>query len=214
MRSEWRIWPDLLRRSWRTASGAKAHVLYQLLGGERVEQDDGIRGPKEFTYIEFPDDKTRPYYVIECDHTGPDLTPRIVAVHVIARDPLREVRPSDLRELRLDDAVEAAAERAFSQAAMTGEKMCGPADLSDRPPTEAPIRQRVQGLRTRNRRGVTLSMLKEVAETYRTALKTGAPTKAVREHFSVSPATASTYVRKAREAGLDMGSHEGQEQQR
>jgi hypothetical protein len=47
-------------------------------------------------------------------------------------------------------------------------------------------------------------MLAEVARVYRENLPTGAPTKAVAEHFGLAPSTASLYVKRAREAELDM----------
>ena len=50
------------------------------------------------------------------------------------------------------------------------------------------------------RRWITDELLAEVADVYRA--NPDAPTKAVREHFQISPANASRYVKQARERGL------------
>jgi len=52
-----------------------------------------------------------------------------------------------------------------------------------------------------DRRKLSEPVLGEVADVYEAGKATGAPTKAVREHFGIAPSTASLYVRKARDAG-------------
>lgn len=42
---------------------------------------------------------------------------------------------------------------------------------------------------------------------YRENLESGSPTKAVSEHFGKASSTASVYVKRAREAGKDLGDH-------
>jgi transposase len=52
---------------------------------------------------------------------------------------------------------------------------------------------------------VTDATLDEVANVYREHAGGGAPTKAVAEHFAVADSTASLYLRRARDAGKDLG---------
>lgn len=59
------------------------------------------------------------------------------------------------------------------------------------------------------RRRITPEFLAEVAEVYRGALDTGAPTVAVKDHFNVSHSTAARYVDKARKGGLLGGAKQG-----
>ena len=66
------------------------------------------------------------------------------------------------------------------------------------------MRRTIRGLRQRARRKITPQVLAEVSQVYRENLSTGAPTKAVAEHFGLAPSTASLYVKRARAAGLDM----------
>jgi hypothetical protein len=55
------------------------------------------------------------------------------------------------------------------------------------------------------RRKVTPDLLAQVANVYRANRPSGKPTTAVREHFDLAESTASLYVKRARDAGLDMG---------
>ena len=107
MRSQWVEWPDPRTMTWAVAGGT-AHVVCQMFGGERVENDDGSWTPREFTYVEMPSDATAPYFVMECEYSPHDLVPRIMTIQVIQRDPSREVRSTDLRHIHLKDALEQA----------------------------------------------------------------------------------------------------------
>jgi hypothetical protein len=100
----------VVRRDASRVEGARrtAYVVYPLLAGDHVEHDDGSVSPVQFTYAEFPDDKTLPYTVVECEHSAHDHVPRVMAVHVIHRDPALEVRGKDLQLVRLGDVVEEA----------------------------------------------------------------------------------------------------------
>ena len=113
----------------------------------------------------------------------------------------KEVRPLDLRTLRLSKAVDAAIEHAFKMPVrVQADDLTEPLDLATQPPTDqqAPA---AKGLRHRSRRRITPELLQEVASIYLADCR-GAPTEAVREHYVVSPAQASTYVRLAKEAGF------------
>jgi hypothetical protein len=77
-----------------------------------------------------------------------------------------------------------------------------PADEALVDSTAPPSRTTYRGLRAGNRRKMTHQVLREVADVYTAAVVTGAPTKAVTEHFGPAPSTASLYVKTARDAGL------------
>ena len=206
MRSAWRQWPDEMRYSWTTTDGSTAYVVFPLLSEGRVEHDNGTRSPKQFTYLEFPKDPDAPYYVVECDHPGPDFRPRIISVQVVARENGPEVRSSDLRALHLNDAIEEALMRASTRLRTVREDATlAPSDLENLPPNDTAAHRTIKGLRKRVRRSITPGHLAEVARVYRENRPTGAPTKAVREHFHVSAATASNWVKSARDAQYDMG---------
>lgn len=69
------------------------------------------------------------------------------------------------------------------------------------PPDVGPLRERLE--RSRRNRKITRTFLEEVAKIYRANSGPGGkPTKAVREHFAASERQASTYVQRARQAGL------------
>lgn len=198
MRSQYRQWNDEMRISF-PVPGGQGHVLYSLFAGERVQNDDGSWTPKEFTYVEFPTKKELPYFVMECEH-GADLAPRIVAFQVIAQDPARDVQSVDLRRVRLEDALELAWTRATHWPSVVTDGL--PAQDVKAELTREPSRRLLRGLRSQSRRKITRSVHAEVARVYRQNLQTGAPTKAVAEHFDVQPSTASLYVKRAREAGV------------
>lgn len=197
MRSEWRPWTDPITISWPVAAGI-AHVTFSLIAGSRVENDDGTWTPIEFTYVEMPTDKNLPYVVLECEY-GDDLVPRIMAVHVIRRDERREVRSSDLRGLRLEDALEEAWLKVTRRPQLLTDDIA--ATPADAVPMDSP-RQTLRGLRRQNRRKITNDTHVEVARIYRENLPSGAPTKAVAGHFGLAASTASLYVKRARDAGL------------
>ena len=202
MRSEWRQWNPAVRRSWRVGT-ATAHVIYPMTG-ERVQQDDGTLTPMEFTYVEIPDDPDSSYYVVECSHRRDDLVPMIIAVHVVqGSERGRDVSSADLRRLDLELAIRNAWKTASHQPERSIEG--GLEDLARQAPSEITLTRSISGLRKKARERVTPERLAAIADVYRTARPKGAPTKAVSEHFNFPTSTASLYVRRARQAGLDMG---------
>jgi hypothetical protein len=202
MRSEWRRWSSEIRINWSVAGG-NAYAVYPLLGGDVVENDDGTWSPVEFTYVELPSDTSRPYFVVECEYSPDDLAPRVMALHVIRRDPLREVRSSDLRSINLHDAIESAWTRVSRRPAIVQNGDVDVAQALEATHNQE-MRSTLKGLRRQARRRITDSMLDEVADVYRRHLGSGAPTKAVKEHFGIAESTASLYVKRARDAGKQM----------
>lgn len=197
MRSLYQRWSDEMRISF-PVPGGQGHVLYSLLTGERVQNADGSWTPKEFTYVEFPSKSALPYFVMECEH-GADLAPRILAFQVIAQDPARDVQSVDLRRVRLEDALELAWTHATRWPSVVTDGLLAQEVKAEL--TREPSRRLLRGLRSQSRRKITGSVHAEVAQVYREHLETGAPTRAVAEHFDVQPSTASLYVKRAREAG-------------
>lgn len=200
MRSQWRLWPDPMRISWQVPGGV-GHVTYSLFAGARVEHDDGSWSPKEFTYVEMPTDAHLPYYVLECEY-GDDLVPRIMSVQVVQRDPRREVRSVDLRPLRIEDALEEAWLKVTRRpTVVTDGSTSNPAEALSANLEPAQQRKMLRGLRAPDRRRITPDVHAEVARVYRANIASGAPVKAVAEHFAVATSTAFLYVRRARENG-------------
>ena len=200
MRSEWRQWPDPMDIAWPVAGG-QAHVVFPLFSGDRVEHDDGTWTPAEFTYVEMPTDAKLPYFVVECGY-GEDQVPRIIAVQAIQRDPAREVRSSDLRRLRLEDALEAAWLKVTRQPAVVADEAGRkPMELLQTTIRQDQRRKTLRGLRTNDRRKITPDVHNEVARIYVENTASGAPTRAVAEHFGIASSTASLYVKRARAAG-------------
>ena len=206
MRSRFVLWPDERRRTMPIVGG-EAYVVFPM-SGETVKHDDGTLSPVEFTYVEAPDDPLSPMYVVECEYDETEL-PRINAVHVVRRPPNgREVRSVDLRRLRsLEEVIEDAwGQASFHPLTFLGDTMDEVTVSMERALAAQPaeMKRAIRGLRQRSRRKITPQVLAEVAEVYREHLSTGAPTKAVGEHFGLAPSTASLYVKRARAAGLDM----------
>jgi hypothetical protein len=205
MRGRFAVWPDASKRT-APVVGGEAYVVYPM-SGARVEHDDGTVSPVEFTYVETPDDPLLPMYVVECTH-GEDSLPRIDAVHVVRRPDGREVRSVDLRRLRpLEELIEDAWDMAsFRPLLFIGDTEHEVQVSMDRALATEPaeMRKTIRGLRQKARRTITPKVLAEVARIYREHLSTGAPTKAVAEHFGIAPSTASLYVKRARDAALDM----------
>ena len=199
MRSEWRQWPDAVTRTWSVSEGT-AHVVARMLSGEAVENGDGSRTPREFTYIEMPTKPELPYYVMECAY-GDDLVPRVMALQAIQRAPEREVRSADLRRIRVEDALEQAWLHVTFQPAIVAPSGASPADLLPIRHDPDDRRRTYRGLRSQNRRKITDTTHAEVARVYAEGLVTGAPTRAVRQHFDIAESTASLYVKRARDAG-------------
>lgn len=199
MRSEWREWPDPKKISWPVADGM-AEVVYRDSRGSRIRNTDGSWSPKQFTYIEVPSDKSKPYFVMECEFSRTDLVPRITAFHVMQREASREVRLADLRHVRLEDALEAAWSK-VTIPSVTRKNRVSPPVWVFQELTEQDKRKTLRGLRSQNRRKITPNVHQKVAEIW-LADSTGAPTKAVADHFGLAPSTASLYVKRARDAGL------------
>lgn len=205
MRGTFTIWPDEVRRPIRVPGG-EAFVAYPG-GGDVIQHAGGTWSPAAFTYVETPADAQLPTYVVECTHDDRDL-PRVDAVHIVRRPSGREIRSVDLRRMRpvedvIADAWRFSADRRLAfvgdseeavQAAMQRAVDAGPGELLTT----------VKGLRRQARRRVTPDLLEEVAQVYRAHTVDGAPTKAVAEHFGLAPSTASLYVKRARDAGLDL----------
>ena len=204
MRSEWRRWPNEARRSWKVPGGT-AYVVYPFLGEDYIEHDDGTWSPKEFTYVERPEDASLPTIAVECVHTDSDLLPRVVAVQVTQRDPARDVRTSDFRRLRLENAIEEAWRLASRRPVPVKADASSPESLLTAGATDEQLKRTARGLRHRARRKITPAIHDQVAAVYRAALDTGAPTKAVQAHFGIATSTASLYVKRARAAGRDLG---------
>jgi hypothetical protein len=201
VRSEWRQWSSETRIPLRV-TGGRAFAVYPLLGGDVVEHDDGTWSPIAFTYVEFPDDARLPYFIVECEYSRDDLVPRVMALHVVQRDPAREVLASDLRSVNLHQAIEDAW---IAVSRRPGVVQSGEVDVAESFSDDGPETKRtLKGLRQRARRRITDHLLEEVAGVYRRHLDSGAPTKAVKEHFGIAESTASDYVRRARDAGKDM----------
>jgi hypothetical protein len=201
MRSQWVQWPDAMTIQWPVAGGT-AHVVCQMFGGDRVENDDGTWSPREFTYVEMPSDANAPYFVMECEYSAHDLLPRIMSIQLIqGDDPSREVRSTDLRHVHLEDALEQAWLKVTNRPATVTENGASPAEMVSPATVEQDKRRTLRGLRSQNRRKVTPNLNKKVAEIW-LADTTGAPTKAVADHFDLAPSTASLYVKRARDAGL------------
>jgi hypothetical protein len=180
-------------RHWAPSGAGYVEILRDLLG-ETHEYPDGRHLPREFLFVDRSGGPDRPYYVFEIV-IGTDGTPRVRSVLVHAHDEGREVRAGDLRQLR---SIEEVIEQACA--------------LAGRPALDEPsaevegdwqsYRRMVRGARRQARRRATPDLLREIAEVYQGAAHTGAPTKAVREHFGIAESTASLYVKRARTAGV------------
>ena len=129
MHSEWRKWRDQMTQKWTTTDGSTAVVVFPLFSEPWVDHD-GIHAPQRFTYLEYPPDEAAPMVAVECTHTEPDLALRITGVHIMSRDPAREVRATDLRSLRLNEVVREAAARAFKATATVREDDVDPASYA------------------------------------------------------------------------------------
>ena len=202
-------WPDEYRKPV-DVSGSDAYVAFDF-GAPRVRQQDDTLTPPEFTYVEAPRGDS-PRYEVDCFHDASGL-PRIGAVHVLRTATGREVRSSDLRRLRnLEDVIQSAWRAASYNPLVTIADSREEADavfaarVSAQP--EA-LKRQVRGLRQQARRSITPEVIEETARVYRAGRATGAPTKAVADHFGLAPSTASLYVKRARAAGMDMDGDRG-----
>ena len=192
-------------------SGADAYVAFDF-DAPRVRQQDGTLTPAEFTYVEVPRGGDSPSYEVDCSHDASGL-PRIGAVHVLRSPEGREVRSSDLRRLRnLEDVIQSAWRTASYNPLVTiadSREEADAAFLARVVAQPAALKRQVKGLRQQARRRITPDLLEETARVYREGRETGAPTKAVADHFGLASSTASLYVKRARDAGKDMGDDRG-----
>jgi hypothetical protein len=187
-------------RQWSVGDGGEAYVVYPDSPKFSIKNEDGTLSPTEFTYVEMPKDETAPYFRMECEYSPPDLVPRITAFHVIQRERSREVRSTDLRHIRLEEALQEAWLKVTVRTVYRNTRVSPPV-LVFQQITDHDIRKTLHGLRSKNRRKITPTVDREVAEIWQ-ADTTGAPTKAVADHFGLAPSTASLYVKRARDAGL------------
>lgn len=199
-------WPDPERKRVPVDDGV-AYVSYSE-SGETVEVNN-LRGPRHFTYVEVPSTKHLPRYVVECtlEDSG---TPRINSVHVQRRDGERDVLSEDLARLRsLEDVVEyawIALARHNLWVVQAGTDLAAVETELNRLDNEqtTTLRRQVRGLRRRPRSRVSDDTLEQVARIYREN-REGTPAKAVREQLNMKPSTASWYIKRAEEAGMDLG---------
>jgi len=207
MQSRFSPYPNEVRRE-AEVSGGVAYVAYSE-DGPFVAHDGGVEAPARFTYVESPDGPDVPVYVVECAYDDEGL-PRIDGVHVLRRPAGgREVRSVDLRRMRpLEHVVEDAwrlASRGRPVVVIADTEEAAQRRFDEELLASYTARKRtIRGLRQQARRRVGPELHAEVARVYRANLTSGAPTKAVREHFGIGPSTASLYVKRARDAGFDL----------
>jgi hypothetical protein len=165
--------------------------------GEWVDFPDGSRAPREWMFIDATGPQGSPRVVVECG-IGENLRPRVITVMVCSQEDGREVRASDFRQLRpLEDIVEDSFELVAYR--------LGDQPVPDNRDFDAEARERrrmLSSVRRRDRRVFTEKMAEDVAAIYAANYHTGAPTKAVKDHFRIGTSTASLYVKRARELGL------------
>ncbi len=130
-----------------------------------------------------------------------DGSPQCREVRIASSEGGREVRPADLRALRLDDFTEAAcALVAHHWLETTEDGIVTTVSTNRQVDADAAIKA-VTRARKDSRRRVTEDLLRQVAEVYRG--HAGAqPTKVVAEHFGVKHRTAGDYVKAARDKGF------------
>lgn len=128
-----------------------------------------------------------------------DHVPQCREVIVASVEGGREVRSTDLRQIGVEDALEAAsasvstAHKETRDGVTVSVKRAGPLAFDE-------ARKDVQkARRTARRRGPSDAELREAVEVYRSADR--APTQAVANHFEIAHRTASLWIKRAREAG-------------
>lgn len=148
--------------------------------------------PRQFEVVLWPDDtETTPAHVA----TFAMIDGRPVCVGAGAQmvtPNYREVRPADLRAIRVQDMLDHAVE--YLAAKRTTPEPFG---WAIGPDATGGSREAVR----QSRRRVNDDLLRRVAATYEANLD-GAPVAEVEAEFDVSRRTASLYVKKAREAGF------------
>lgn len=157
---------------------------------EHTEMPDGTRAPREWMYFDFTGPADAPYYLIEFE-IGEDRVPRVGTVMACSREGGREVRASDLRQLRpLEDLLEESFDMVTHHPATT--------PATDFVAMDVERRRTLRSVRKQARRRFTDDTAERVAGVYVANLATGAPTKAVRDTFGIADSTASLYVKRAR----------------
>jgi hypothetical protein len=180
--------------AWRTVRGDSAWPAVRVEwnhAGETVELPDGSLVPREWRYIDNSGPSGAPFYVVECA-VRDGVTPEIVTVMVCATDGGREVRASDLRRLGpLEEILEESVDLVATRVSTVIDEPNAGAEQTAR-------RLALRGVRKGTRGRFTDAMAREVAEVYVDNMASGAPTKAVRDHFGIKDSTASLYVKRAR----------------
>ena len=116
--------------------------------------------------------------MVECEHSGPDLLPQIMVVHVIKRPAGREVRSSDMRQIRLEEVVEHAWRQASRRPATVHADDAEPAEMLSATQLEEEIKRTARALRSR--------ALRKITDDHRTA---GARARLGNDHSQTPTAT-------------------------
>lgn len=162
--------------------------------------------PRRFDLFDSGDDGRARWRMQICVHQG---VPRCQRLIFEAAADNGEVRAGDLRELRVENMVELAAQYAARRVRLDGEgrTFIEPLGLEAvRKGITLPAVRRSR--RVASRRVVTDDRLREVATIYRSSLNRN-PTQAVQRRFGCAERTARLWVKRAREAGFLGGSIQG-----
>lgn len=165
-------------------------------------RDDGkIMVPDRFvsTGLAGEDDPT-----IRLSFAMVDGVPQCRRVEITATDGGREVRPSDVHSVHLEDVLE----HIYLRVALVVHDGSGLDQSWSGTFGGEGIREVVRSARKGRPRKMTTALLAEVATVYREHV-TGTPTAEIARRFEVSARTARLYVQRARQAGLLGGSIPG-----
>lgn len=203
-------WPNHRQRELPAERG-RAFVAFDD-EGERITARSGAVVPREFTYIEEPSDGPLPRYEVDCSHDQAGRL-HVTGVHVLRRDGGRDIVSEDLARLR---NLESVVEDAWSAAAWLPVFVIADSEEEgDRSFVRALDETRVKklrdvrSLRKRSRSKVPEERFAEAARIYRENREGGKPTKAVTDQMGLPPSTASWYVKRAEELGMDLGGPRG-----
>lgn len=130
--------------------------------------------------------------------------PQCRRLEITAADGGREVRPSDVHSIHVDNVLELI----YSRTGIPVENGNGLEQSWSGTPGGAGVLEAVRTARKGRPRTMTPALLAEVAAIYREHLD-GTPSAEVARRFSVTARTARLYVQRAREAGLLGGSIPG-----
>lgn len=202
-------WPNQRRRELRAERG-RAFVAFD--GDvDPITSQSGAKVPREFTYIEEPTEGALPRYEVDCAYDKAGML-HLTGVHVLRRDGGRDVVSEDLARLRnlesvIEDAWRAAAWSPVFIVAAPGEGDAAFLRALDERAVQK-IKE-VRSLRKRSRSKVPLERFAKAAEIYRSNRATGKPTKAVMDQMDLPASTASWYIKRAEELGMDLGGPRG-----